>query len=233
MSKADDNQPDFNDFDLPGDEDQLENLDLPDSADPMADFGSLDLPTDDEPQVIDDAASAPEEMTPLGDEALEEESAAAEEGPAAGKKKGKKSKKPKKEKKPKAKKEKKPKPKRQAVEGEGMGMAGIATFGFCGLSLLLLAAMDVMVFKNWGFMFLLFMNVFWAIGTAVPFIMWMGRKKLNFYEVMLGLAVIAIIIALGLFVGEMASYDGNVTPGGAGAPASTAQLGSPSTSVLA
>ena len=227
MSNADDNQPDFNDFDLPGDEDQLENLDLPDAADPMADFGSLDLPSGDEPQVIDDAASGPEELSPLGDEALEEEA------PAAGKKKGKKSKKPKKEKKPKAKKEKKPKPKRQAVEGEakGMGMAGMATFGFCGLSLLVLAAMDVMVFKNWGFMLMLFMNVFWAIGTAVPFIMWMGRKKLNFYEVMLGLAVIAIIIALGVFVGEMASYDANVTPGGAGA--STAQLGSANTSVLA
>lgn len=232
MSKADDNQPDFNDFDLPGDEDQLENLDLPDAADPMADFGSLDLPSGDEPQVIDDAASGPEEVTPLGDEAPEaEEAAEEEEAPTAGKKKGKKSKKPKKEKKPKAKKEKKPKPKRTAVEGEGMGMAGMATFGFCGLSLLVLVAMDIMVFKNWGLVFMLFMNGFWLIGTAVPFIMWMGREKLNFYEVMLGLVVVAIVVALSLFLGELASYDGEFTT--KGVSASTVQLGSTNTNALA
>ena len=107
----------------------------------------------------------------------------------------------------------------EAEPKECIGLAGFAVFGVCALSILLLIALDVMVFLEWGFLFMLLMNVFWLIATAIPFIMWMGRKTLNFQEVMLGLSLVAIIIAATLLLVELVDYEGEVAPKGGAAAA--------------
>lgn len=208
MSNADGNQPDPNELNLPGDDEQLdglEGLDLPDTdgLDALGDLGGLDLP---------DGAEPLTNLEPVADEGLEEVAAesdafeslpedsgseVAEEEPET----------------PDADKQSRTGPK------EGMGLTGLAVFGVCGLSVLLLVALDAMVFKDWGFLLMLLMNVFWLMATAIPFIMWMGRKTLNFQEVMLGLSLAAIIIAVSLLLVEMVDYEGEVKAKGGSAAA--------------
>ncbi len=219
MSNADGKQPDFDDFNLPGDEPPLENLDgldLPDASDPMSSLEELDLPEGGDLPPVSSPESAAEGV---------EEVAAVEETadePATGKKK-------RKSKGAGKKKERKEKPAR--VAGEGVGPAGIATFAVCGLSVLGLLAMDAMVFKDWGILFMILVNVFWLMATAIPLIMWLGRKRLNFYEVMLGIALAGIIIAVMLLLGELARYGGETTP--KGGTAAALQLGAERTMALA
>ena len=217
MSNADGNQPDPNELNLPGDDEQLDGLDgldLPetDGLEPLGDFGSLDLPDDSAPmEDFDGAVEEPiggesvEEVSELGDgfESLPEDSGADEELEEE--------------------EEAESKPK------EGIGLLGLAVFGVCGLSVLALLALDAMVFMGWGFLFMLLMNVFWLIATAIPFIMWMGRKTLNFQEVMLGLSLAAIIVAVSLLLVELVAYEGEVTPKGAAA----IQLGAENTIAVA
>lgn len=196
MSNADGNQPDPNDLDLPDNEDQFEALDLPgtDAPDPLGDFGDLEGgdPLADLGQQDGEAADA-FSGEGVGDvfEGMPEESADEIE-PVA----------PKSSKKP------------RGEPRESIGMAGFAVFGFCGLSVLALLALDAMVFLKWGPIFMLFMNVFWLMATAIPFIMWMGRKKLNFFEVVLGLSLACIIVAVALLLVEMVAYEGEVKPKG-------------------
>jgi hypothetical protein len=111
-------------------------------------------------------------------------------------------------------------------------MAGMAVFGACGLSVLLLLVLDAMVFVNWEFMFMVLMNVFWLMATAIPFIMWMGRETLNFYEIVLGISLAGIIVAVALLLGELVAYEGEVSPKGGGAAAAI-QLGSDNTTAVA
>jgi hypothetical protein len=199
VSNADDNQPDPNELDLPDIENQFDALDLPstDAPDSLGDFGDLgggdplaDLGQP--PGEVVDAFSGEE----VGDVLAEmPEESAGEVQPEA----------------PKSRK----KPRREP--GEGIGTPGLAVFGFCGLSVLALLALDAMVFLDWGFLFMLLMNVFWLIATAIPFIMWMGRKRLNLFEVMLGLSLACIIIAVAILLVEMVGYGGEVKPKGVAA----------------
>lgn len=225
MSNADGNQPDPNELNLPGDDEQLdglESLDLPDTdgPDPLGDLGGLDLPDGSEPLADLDA----EGTEPVAGEGLEEVPAMSDgfeslpddtgnqivddepETPGAGQDS-------------------------EAVPKEGIGLPELAVFGACGLSVLLLVALDAMVFRNWGFLFMLLMNVFWLMATAIPFIMWMGRKTLNFQEVMLGLSLAAIIIAVSFLLVELVDYEGEVKP--KGGAASAVQLGAESTIAVA
>jgi hypothetical protein len=221
VSNADGKQPDFDEFNLPGDEEQLENLeelDLPETSDPIGGLGGFDLPDGSDPladigegqgagpEPFGDGTEGIEEATAVGDESdtdMEESEAEAVD--------------------------KKKKPTR--VSGEGVGMAGLAVFGFCGLSVFLLFALDAMVFMSWGFFFMLFMNIFWLMATAIPLIMWLGRKRLNFYEILLGISLAAIIIAVALLLAEFAEYEGEATP--KGGTASAVQLGSERTIAVA
>lgn len=219
MSNVDGNQPDPDELNLPGDDEQLDelpDLDLPDSSDaePLEDLGGLELPEGSEPlEALDDDVAEPvgeeglEEVSEAGDafEGLPEDSASEDE--------------------PEDLEESEAEPK------EGIGLAGFAVFGFCGLSVLLLLALDAMVFLPWGFLFMLLMNVFWLIATAIPFIMWLGRKTLNFQEVMLGLSLAAIIVAVALLLVEMVDYKGEVKP--KGGSASALQLGADNTIAVA
>ena len=221
------NQPDPNDLNLPGDDEQLdglEGLDLPDLDDAadIEDFGGLDLPDDGEPledfdspalesgdegvfegisAESDDLESLPEE---LSDQADEDDLGMSEEEEEE---------------------------ETEAASKEGIGLTGLAVFAFCGLSVILLLVLDAMVFLGWGMLFMLFMNVFWLMATSIPFIMWMGRKTLNFQEVMLGLSLAAIIIAVSLLLVEMVDYEGEVKP--KGGAASAVQLGVESTIAVA
>ncbi len=208
MSNADGNQPDPNELNLPGDDEQLdglEGLDLPDTdgLDPLGDLGGLDLPDGGDPLANLETDGA----QPVADEGLEEVPAVsdafeslpedsgsevAEDEPEASD----------------------ADEQSETAPKEGMGLTGLAVFGVCGLSVLLLVALDAMVFKDWGFLLMLLMNVFWLMATAIPFIMWMGRKTLNFQEVMLGLSLAAIIIAVSLLLVEMVDYKGEVKPKG-------------------
>ncbi len=199
VSNADGNQPDPNELNLPDNEEQFEALDLPgtDGADPLGglDFGSADGGDPLGLGQTDGGAteSAPEESGAIGDvfESMPAEADADVES---------------------AEPESSDKP--QAEPREGIGMAGFAVFGFCGLSIVLLVALDAMVFMKWGFLFMLLMNVFWLIGTAIPFVMWMGRKTLNFFEVALGLSLAGILVAVSLLLMEMVDYGGEVKPKG-------------------
>lgn len=219
------NQPDPNELNLPGDDEQLdglEGLDLPDldDAGDIEDFGNLDLPEDGEP-LADFDSPAPEagdegafeeisaasddlESFPeeLSDQADEDDLGISEEEEET-----------------------------EAEPKEGIGLTGLAVFAFCGLSVILLLVLDAMVFLGWGMLFMLFMNVFWLMATSIPFIMWMGRKTLNFQEVMLGLSLAAIIIAVSLLLVEMVDYEGEVKP--KGGAASAVQLGVESTIAVA
>lgn len=229
MSNADGKQPDFDEFNLPGDEGQFENLeelDLPDASDPLA---GLELPDASDPlagiEGGDAAAPGPdsEQVAPVEDAGQES---------TAGKKKRKAKSPVVKEKKAKKEKKKKEKPETPVGEpGEGFGTAGLAVFAACGISVLLLLVLDVMVFMKWGILLMLFMNAFWLLATAIPLMMWLGRKRLNFYEVMLGIALAAIIIAVALLLAELANYGGEATP--KGGTASAAQLASESTIAVA
>ena len=232
MSNADGKQPDFDDFNLPGDEGQFENLeelDLPDASDPLA---GLELPDASDPLAGIEGGDAAG-PGPVGGSAEDMEQVAAVEGAGEESTAGKKKRKAKlpvmKAKKEKKRKEKAEKP--VGEPGEGFGMAGLAVFGACGLSVLLLLVLDVMVFMKWGILFMLFMNGFWLLATAIPLIMWLGRKRLNFYEVMLGIALAAIILAVALLLAELANYGGEATP--KGGAASAVQLGSESTIAVA
>ena len=225
MSNADGNQPDPNELNLPGDDEQsdaMEGLDLPDmdGQDPLGDFGSLDLPDGDGPLADPDGEGAElgsdddlEEVPSMGDafeslpddpdDDIYQEDFETSEADE----------------------------KTDAASKEGIGLAGMAVFGICALSVILLVALDVMVFMKWGFLFMLLMNVFWLMATAIPFIMWMGRKSLNFYEVMLGLSLAGIIIAVTLLLVEMVGYDGEVKP--KGSAAATVQFEADSTIAVA
>lgn len=207
MSSANGNQPDPDELDFSGNESQFEDLDLPgtDAQDSLGDFGAAEGgdPLASFGEMAEEAQ--PMQAEEVGDEAaaaLEAESLVDEE-PV----------------------EPEPSKKPKKAPREGIGMAGLGVFGFCGLSVLLLLALDAMVFKNWGFLFMLLMNVFWLMATAIPFIMWMGRKTLSFYEVALGIALAGIIVAVSLLLVELVRYGGEVTPKRA-ASASAAQLGS-------
>jgi uncharacterized integral membrane protein len=225
VSNADGNQPDPNELNLPGDEEQLgdlEELDLPDTEapDPLADLGDLDLPDAGDPLADLDQ---PAGLEAVADEGLEEVPAVSDAFESLPEDSGSEVE----QAEPEAS-DQDAKPKREP--GEGIGMSGLAVFGVCGLSVLLLLALDVMVFLKWGFLFMLLMNVFWLMATAIPFIMWMGRKTLNFYEVVLGVSLAGIIVAVSLLLVEMVDYEGEVKPKSA---ASAVQLGSVRTIAVA
>ncbi len=227
MSNADGNQPDPTELSLPGEDEQLdglEELDLPDAdaLDPLGDLGDLDLPEAGDP--LADLDQVDENgLEPLADEGLEEVPAMSDAFESLSEDPG---------------------SEVEQVEPEtsdedetserepreSIGMAGIAVFGVCGLSVISLFALDAMVFRHWGFIFMLLMNVFWLMATAIPFIMWMGRKTLNFYEVVLGLSLAGVIIAVALLLVEMVDYEGEVKPKGA---AAAVQLGSDRTIAVA
>lgn len=230
MSNADGKQPDPNELNLPGDEEQLEDieeLDFPDSdaSDPLSDLGGLELPDGSDPlagaglpgedaapilgssdQGVDEVPDATGALESLDEEAggevdeVDEETSDADE-------------------------------EEQAPAREGVGLAGMGVFGVCGLSIVLLVALDAMVFRNWGVLFMLLMNVFWLLATAIPFIMWMGRKTLSFYEVILGISLAAIIVSVALLLVELVDYQGEVTP--KGGTATAVQLGADSTITVA
>ncbi len=234
MSNADGKQPDFDEFNLPGDEGQFENLeelDLPDASDPLA---GLELPDASDPLAGIEGGDA-DGPGPVGASADDSEQVGSVEDAGqstAGKKKRKAKSPVVKEKKAKKEKKKKEKPETPVGEpGEGFGTAGLAVFAACGISVLLLLVLDVMVFMKWGILLMLFMNAFWLLATAIPLMMWLGRKRLNFYEVMLGIALAAIIIAVALLLAELANYGGEATP--KGGTASAAQLASESTIAVA
>lgn len=215
MSNADGKQPDPNELNLPGEDEQfggLEDLDLPgtDGPDPLGDFGDLNLPDAGDP-LDDQGQTGANELEPLVDEGLEQVAAESQVEQS--------------------KPEKAQRDERRKREPrEGVGMAGLAVFGVCGLSILLLLVLDAMVFLSWGFLFMLLMNVFWLMATTIPFIMWMGRKTLNFYEVVLGLSLAGIIIAVALLLVEMVDYEGEVKPKGV---ASAVHLGADRTMTVA
>lgn len=217
------NQPDPNELNLPDDEqlDGLDGLDLPDldDAETAGDFGSLDLP--DEAESLGEFDS--DGLEPASEEALEEMPAVSdgfETLPEGANDEIE-------EKELASELEEEP----EAAPKEGIGLTGLAVLGVCGLSVVLLLALDAMVFLGWGILFMLFMNVFWLMATAIPFIMWMGRKTLNFQEVMLGLSLAAIIIAVSLLLVEMVNYEGEVKP--KGGAASAVQLGADRTIAVA
>lgn len=121
----------------------------------------------------------------------------------------------------------------KAPSGEGRGIAGIAVLGFCGVSILLLVALDAMVFLRQGFLFLLLINVFWLIATAIPLIMWLGRETLNFYEVVLGISLAGVVIAVSLLAAEwLVRYGGESKPKVGAVPMAT-QFGAERTSAVA
>lgn len=217
MSNPDGNQPDPNELNLPGDDEQLdglEGLDLPDSdgLDALGDLGGLDLP--DEGAPLENLE--PDGAMPVADEGLEEVAAVSDAFESLPEDSGSEIAQQEPDL-PDADEES------QAAPKEGIGLAGLAVFGICGLSVILLVALDAMVFKDWGFLLMLLMNVFWLMGTAIPFIMWMGRKTLNFQEVMLGLSLAAIIIAVSLLLVEMVDYEGEVKAKGGTAAAVQSQ----------
>ena len=228
MSNPDGNQPDPNELNLPGDDEQLdglEDLELPGSedAEPLADLGDLDLPDDgglptdlgaDGTEPLDgESLEDASEMDDASD-SLTEDSSDEDDWESLG-----------------VSDDSEEEEEEEAEPKKGIGLAGFAVFGLCALSILLLIALDVMVFLKWGFLFMLLMNVFWLIATAIPFIMWMGRKTLNFQEVMLGLSLAAIIVAVSLLLVEMVAYQGEVKP--KGGTASTTQLGAERTIAVA
>jgi len=193
--------------------DALADLGGPDQAspEPLADLGQPvdQLPEGPQPLADLDAAAAAEDsslaalageagLTDLGaasdqTEPLEEPA----EEPAAAKKGRKKGK-------------KKEKKKRERKEKASLGWVGFAVYGICGLSILLLLVLDVTVMRKWGLLLMGLMNLFWLVGTLIPFLLWMGRKTLNFFEVMLALSLAGILVALALLLLELVSYGGNV-----------------------
>jgi cation transport ATPase len=201
VSKADGENFDPLDFDLPDDEiteseEELEPLD----ESTLSEESGLDGPLGDleESEVTDDEAE--------------------ETVPKPGKKKKKKDKKPrakkqKKEKKPKAKKAK------QGAE-EGMSLATIAVWAVCGISCLGLLVADAMIFSSRGgspstIVFIVFLSVFWLIATAIPFMLWKGRQTNTAYVVFLGISLAGILIANLLLLLELASYGGDIGAKGA------------------
>lgn len=211
MSNADGNNLDPKKENLPGDDDLvggLGDLELPglESQDPLGDLGGAgafgegaplgDLPAMEATGEIGQPAAGLPEAAP--EEALEESPE-----DAKGKKK---------KRRPRAAKEKKEKGERAPLF-EGLGIAGMAVLGFSGLSILLLLVLDAVAFLGHGFLFLLLINVFWLMATAIPFIMWMGRKTLNFYEVVLGISLAGIVIAVSLLAAEwLVQYKGESKP---------------------
>jgi len=217
VSNDNDNKPNPDELDLPELDDLesggLEDLDLPETeaGDPLSDLGEPDLPDsaglDELSESLSEVDEAAEEA-PVETEALDSTAEEGDEAPLE---------------------DFGPSPtesdedvaqdqdEEEAERKAGLGLPGLAVFGFCGLSVLTLLALDVMVFLKWGFLFFLLMNVFWLMATAIPFIMWMGRKTLNFYEVVLGISLAGIIIAVALLLAEVEDYKGEITPKGGGA----------------
>ena len=207
-------------------------LNLPGEGEPLGGLGDLNLPDLESPDLLGEpGGGSVEAEAPLGDlpaleaaveEATESPAETAEESPEE--EKGKK-------KKRRARKAKEPGEK--APSGEGLGVAGLAMLGFCGLSILLLLVLDVVAFLGHGFLFFLLINVFWLMATAIPFIMWMGRKTLNFYEIVLSISLAGIVIAVSLLAAEwLVEYEGESKPKVGAATIST-QLGAESTTALA
>lgn len=244
VSNADGNNLNSKKESLPGAGDPLEGLEDLESQGPLGDLG--DAGAFDEGAPLGDLPAA--EVTEEGELPGELSAEAPEESKGAKKNRRKQAAKDKTAKKQAAKeqaarekaakkqaaKERAVKEKREkAPSGEGRGMAGIAVMGFCGLSVLLLLALDAMVFLRQGFLFLLLINVFWLIATAIPLVMWLGRETLNFYEVVLGISLAGIVVAVSLLAAEwLVRYGGESKPKVGAAPITT-QFGAERTSAVA
>ena len=190
MSKADGENLDPLDFDLPDDDLTASGEEL-DAADESA------LP---EESGLDEA---------LGD--LEELGAADDE---AGSKPGKK--KQKKEKKPKAKKQKERKPKQESEEGAGL--VAYLVWAVCGISCLGVLVADVMILSSRGVSsigFIIMLTVIWLAATAIPFMLWKGRRTNDAYVVFLGISLAAILLANLLLLAELSTYGGDIRAKGA------------------
>lgn len=96
---------------------------------------------------------------------------------------------------------------------EGPGLVGYAVWAICGLSCVCLAAANVKIFmdhESQAVIFLVFMNLIWLMGTAIPFLLWVGRKTINTYVVMLGLSLAGVLIAVGFLLMELVTYGGDI-----------------------
>ena len=194
MSKADGDNLDPFDFDLP-DDDVTASEEESDAADESA------LP--EEPGGDDDPFADLEEPPASDDEAEET-------GSKPGKKR-KKEKKPKKEKNPKARKPKKRNPKRESEKRSGL-VAGLV-WGVCGISCLGLLAVDGMLLFNQespSIVFIVFLTIFWLMGTAIPFLLWKGGRTNTTYVVILGISLAGILFANLLLLLELAAYGGDI-----------------------
>ena len=196
MSKADGDNLDPLDFDLP-DDDLTASGEEVDAADESA------LP---EETGLDEALGDLEESDAPDDEAEETIS-------KPGKKKAKKpkAKKQKKEKKPKARKP------RQESEQEAE-LADYAVWAVCVISCLAVLVADVMILLSRGASsigFIIILTIIWLAGTSIPFLLWNSRRTNTAYVVFLGLSLAGIVVANLLLLLELATYGGDFGAKGA------------------
>ena len=125
-------------------------------------------------------------------------------------------KKKKKEKKPKARKQKERRPKQES--DEEAGLVAYLVWAVCGISCLGVLVADVMIFSSRGassIVFIILLTVIWLMGTAIPFLLWKGRRTNTAYVVFLGISLAGILVANLLLLLELATYGGDIGAKGA------------------
>ena len=192
MSKADGDNLDPFDFDLP-DDDVTASEEESDAADESA------LP---EESGVDEDPFADLEEPPASDDEAEE----------TGSKPGKK----KKAKKPKARKPKQRRPKRKSEKGTEL--VAYLVWAVCGISCLGMLAVDGMLLfsqESSSIVFIVFLTIFWLMATAIPFLLWKGGRTNTVYVVILGISLAGILVANLLLLLELARYGGDIGAKGA------------------
>lgn len=199
MSKTDGDNPDPLDFNLPDD-------DLTASGDELEPVGEFALP---EESGSDEELGDLDELPALDDEVGESDS-------KSGKKKKKKKKKRKKEKRPKARKPKKRMP--VLKPAEETGPIGSLVLAVCGVSCLVMLVTDVLILVSQGassILFIILLTTLWLMGTAIPYLLWKGRRDNTVYVVFLGISLAGILLANLLLLLELATYGGDIGAKGA------------------
>jgi cation transport ATPase len=188
VSKADGDNLDPLDFDLPDDDLTASGEEL-DSADESA------LP---EESGLDEALDDLEEAVVSDDETEETVSKLDR-------------KKKKRARKPKIKKPKERKPRQESEEEAGL--VAYLVWAVCGISCLSVLVADVMILASRGsssIVFIILLTVIWLMGTAIPFMLWKGRRTNTAYVVFLGISLAGILVANLLLLLELATYGGDI-----------------------
>ncbi len=90
-----------------------------------------------------------------------------------------------------------------------LDLATLLGFGGSGLVLAALAYADLLVLGEWPLWCVGFLNLIGVCGAAIPFLLWAGRGSLNLYNVLLSITLAAILVGCCLLLLELMTYNGD------------------------